>query len=73
VHVERDGNAARNIWLWALLRAKKKTEEACVDQEDSGGEIKKPPKKKRKKVSKQQPRYTLTAFGVRDLMASTMS
>ena len=21
VHVERDGNAARNIWLWALLRA----------------------------------------------------
>ena len=58
VHVERDGNAARNIFVWAVLRAIRQTEAASVDQEDSGGEAKKPPKKKRKETSKQQPRYS---------------
>ena len=59
MHVDRDGNAARNIWLWALLRAIQKEEEKQSDQDMAacGDVIKRPPpKKKRKKASIQQPK-----------------
>jgi len=69
VHVERDGNAARNIFQWALLRGAIPNTQGASG---SGGEAKKPPKKKQKQTIKQQPSYTLTSFGVRGLMASSL-
>ena len=66
VHVERDGNAARNIWLWAILEAITQIEKGdSSDNEDKDDGGKASPRKRRK-LDVTQPVCTLS--GVQDLI-----